>query len=53
MIKSVKTVFCYEMDQIAKTMGVDYNELRELWLLDPRMGTSHTCVFESGIQKRL
>jgi UDP-glucose 6-dehydrogenase len=23
---------------------VDYNELRELWLLDPRIGRSHTWV---------
>jgi len=23
---------------------VDYNELRELWLLDPRIGRSHTFV---------
>ena len=44
---SVKTVFCHEMDQISKAVGVDYNEVRELWLLDPRMGASHTCVFNS------
>ena len=42
---SLKTVYCHEMDQICKTMGSDYNEVRELWLLDPRMGPSHTCVF--------
>ena len=35
------------MDQISKAVGVDYNEVRELWLLDPRMGASHTCVFSS------
>lgn len=44
---SLKTVFCYEIDQICKSVGVDYNEVRELWLLDPRMGASHTCVFKS------
>ena len=44
---SVKSVFCYEMDQICKSCNLDYNEVRELWLLDPRMGVSHTCVFDS------
>jgi Predicted UDP-glucose 6-dehydrogenase len=27
-------------------MGVDWNELRELWLLDPRINKNHTLVFE-------
>lgn len=26
-------------------MGVSYTELRETWLLDPRMGRSHTFVY--------
>ena len=30
--------------RIAARDGVDYNELRELWLLDPRIGRSHTWV---------
>lgn len=44
---SVKTVFCYEMNEICKAFDCDYNEVREAWLLDPRMGSSHTCVFKS------
>ena len=44
---SVKTVFCYEMKQICDIFDCDYNEVREAWLLDPRMGASHTCVFKS------
>lgn len=44
---SVKTVFCYEMNEICKSFDCDYNEVREAWLLDPRMGHSHTCVFKS------
>lgn len=40
-----KVTFCNEFYDIAQAMGVDYNELRELWLLDPRIGRSHTFVF--------
>jgi UDP-glucose 6-dehydrogenase len=36
--------FCNEFYDIAERFGVDYNELRELWLLDPRIGRSHTFV---------
>lgn len=46
---ATKLVFCYEMDQICKINHVDYNEVRELFLLDPRMSPSHTCVFESQV----
>ena len=43
-----KVIFCYEMEQICKHLGTNWNEVRELWLLDPRIGTSHTSVFESS-----
>jgi UDPglucose 6-dehydrogenase len=42
---ATKVTFCNEFYDIATDMGVDYNELRELWLLDPRIGRSHTFVF--------
>lgn len=42
---AAKVLFCNEFYDIAQSMGVDYRELRELWLLDPRMGRSHTWVF--------
>ncbi len=42
---STKLIFCYEFDQICKKFGVDYNEVRECWLLDPRIGHSHSSVF--------
>jgi UDPglucose 6-dehydrogenase len=41
---AVKVTFCNEFYDIAQGLGVDYNELRELWLLDPRVGRSHTFV---------
>ena len=42
---ATKVTFCNEFFDIAEHLGVDYNELRELWLLDPRIGKSHTFVF--------
>lgn len=41
---STKVAFCNEFFDIANSVGVDYDELRELWLLDPRIGRSHTFV---------
>jgi UDPglucose 6-dehydrogenase len=41
---ALKVTFCNEFYEIANAFGVDYNELRELWLLDPRVGRSHTFV---------
>lgn len=40
-----KVVFCAEMAEIAIAHGVDWHTLRELWLLDSRVGRSHTAVF--------
>jgi len=40
-----KVTFCNEFYEIAKTLGVDYNELRELWLADKRINRSHTFVY--------
>lgn len=41
---ATKVAFCNEFYDVAERLGVDYHELRELWLLDPRMGRSHTWV---------
>jgi UDPglucose 6-dehydrogenase len=42
---ATKVGFCNEFFDIARALGVDYDELRDLWLLDPRIGASHTLVF--------
>ena len=43
---ATKVMFCNEFANIAETFGVDYDELRELWLLDPRINRMHTAVFK-------
>lgn len=43
---ATKVTFCNEFFDIAKAFGVEYQELRELWLLDGRVERMHTAVFQ-------
>ena len=45
---AAKIMFCYEMNEICGIVGADYNEVRELWLLDPRINKMHTSVFAAN-----
>lgn len=47
---ATKLVFCYEFAEIARANGCDFNEVRELWLLDPRINRSHTSVFATNTE---
>lgn len=42
---STKVSFCNQFYDLAEAYGVDYNTLRETWLLDPRISRSHTFVY--------
>src|SRR4030042_2216149 len=42
---ATKVTFCNEFYNIARAFGVEYKELRELWLLDSRMGRMFSAVF--------
>ncbi len=42
---AMKVVFCNEMYEFCFENGINYTELRELWLNDPRIGRSHTFVY--------
>lgn len=43
---ATKVSFCSQFYQIAKKHGVSYEELRELFVLDPRVNPSHTFIYE-------
>jgi nucleotide sugar dehydrogenase len=43
-----KVIFCNEFAKIAEAFNVDYDELRELWLLDGRVERMHTAVFKEA-----
>lgn len=45
---AMKVSFCCEFFRIAENENIDYNELRELWLLDPRINRSHTFVYKDS-----
>lgn len=40
----LKVTFCCEFADIAKDFGINYPELREIFIMDSRMGDSHTYV---------
>ena len=42
---ATKVTFCNQFYDFAKRIGVDYHKLREAWLFDPRIGSSHTFVY--------
>lgn len=43
---ATKVIFCNEMYDLAKAYNIDYDSLREVWLMDPRINRSHTFVYE-------
>ena len=42
---ATKVTFCNEFYRIAANEGINYEELRELFILDPRVNPSHTFVY--------
>jgi len=42
---ATKVLFCNEFFSVAEAFGVEYKELRELWLLDTRMGRMFSAVY--------
>ncbi|WP_084134488.1 hypothetical protein [Paenibacillus harenae] len=45
---ALKVAFCNEFYDLAKAYEINYDELREVWLEDPRIGRSHTFVYEES-----
>lgn len=45
---ATKVTFCNEFYDLARAFGVNYEELREVWLADPRITRSHTFVYENN-----
>lgn len=45
---AAKVIFCNEMYDIACALGADYNLAREVWIADPRIGPSHTFVYQDN-----
>lgn len=45
---ATKVTFCNEFAMIAQCMGVSYEQLRECFVLDPRVEPSHTFVYDEA-----
>ncbi len=45
---ATKVVFANEMYDICKSLNLDYFKVRDLWLMDSRIGSSHTFVYEDN-----
>ena len=45
---AVKVTFCNEMYDIANKLGANYDLAREIWIADPRIGSSHTFVYDEN-----
>ena len=43
---ATKVSFCIQFYELCQKYGIDYEELRELFILDKRMGDSHTFVYK-------
>lgn len=41
---ATKVSFCNEMEEFCKHKGIEYENVRSLAILDPRVGASHSCV---------
>jgi UDPglucose 6-dehydrogenase len=50
---ATKVAFVNQFYDIAQAFDVDFSELRELWLVDPRVGSSHSSITtERGFRGR-
>jgi UDPglucose 6-dehydrogenase len=45
---ATKIMFFYEIAEICKQSGIDWNTVRELFLADPRVNPMHTAVFDQN-----
>ena len=43
---ATKVTFCNQFYELAEKMQINYDQLRETWLLDPRIIRDHTFVYE-------
>ena len=43
---ATKVFFCIQFYDMCQELGINYEELRECFILDKRLGESHTFVYE-------
>ena len=45
---ATKVIFINEMYDICEKLGLNYNQVREIWTADSRIGTSHTFIYKDN-----
>ena len=45
---ATKVIFCNEIYDICERLGISYNKVREIWIADTRIGSSHTFVYKNN-----
>jgi UDPglucose 6-dehydrogenase len=45
---ATKVTFVNEMYDVCEKLGLDYNQVREIWIADPRIGRSHTFIYKEN-----
>ncbi len=45
---ATKVIFINEMYDVCEKLGLNYNQVREIWTADPRIGTSHTFIYKDN-----
>ena len=45
---ATKVTFCNQFYELAEKLSVNYDQLRETWLLDPRISRDHTFVYKDN-----
>ena len=45
---ALKVIDCNEMYDLCQSLGLNYDNIRELWVADPRIGSSHTFVYDDN-----
>lgn len=45
---ATKVTFINEMYDICEKLNLNYNQVREIWSADPRIGTSHTFIYKDN-----
>lgn len=45
---AAKVIFCNQFYELAQAYNVSYDQLRETWLLDPRISRDHTFVYDDN-----
>jgi UDPglucose 6-dehydrogenase len=43
---ATKVSFCIQFKQLCDILNINYEELRELFILDPRINPAHTFVYD-------